>query len=636
MGQSVKHQPFVKMFGSRGKVTPRQERVYELYLEHRSLTEVARILGITPANVSAHLARRERNICIMHGVEVPSVKTLLKSTKDGTNSYERASLILASKNGVTTEQFEHRPLMLSEEESFEEEKPEPRRIFATGEKVVKRTVIPLPKRGVMTVFFTCSQDATPVHSGLWKNIEAYHEKRSDRGEALIFSGQTLYNKGMFGDPASQERHFLDPAQLYELDDAEVRRMVFFDQCLDDKIIDHRVEIDGILEFAGEMNTSPTAVTPLSGLQTHTGPRWGIFPHVKQHLESIPRLPDQPYKANMTTGCVTMPNYIRKKAGMKAEANHTLGFVIVEVLPDGRFWARHVTADPETGSFHDLDVFVHDGIVEEGHRVASISYGDVHHEVLDADVARVTWGIDVEKNVTVKKWAKKSLFERLKPEYQFFHDISDFTPRNHHNRLDPEHWIRTAFDRKDDVLVALDGVSQFLRETRRKWCRSMVVKSNHDSAFPRWLDTPRVIEDGVNAWIYFHANAIKTKAIMDGKPIDIFEHILRERAPDNLAGIEFIDGHKSFKVYGVEHALHGDQGPNGSRGTPMSIFKLSLLITAGHVHSPWVRDGGAGGGVCQTNMAYAAGKPTSWAVAHVVGHIDGSRQLVFKQGNAFHA
>ena len=635
MGNSVKPQPFVKMFGSRGKITPRQEHVYELYQRYQSLSEVARRLGITPANVLKNLARRERNICILNGIEVPSVGTLLKSTKDGTSSYERASLILACKNGVTTEQFDHRPLMLSEEESFEEEKPEPRRIFATGEKVVKRTIVPLPKRGVMTIITAYAQDATPVHDGLWANIEAYAEKLSARGETKIWIAPGTYNKGPFGDPGVDDRHFLDPHEMYELDELEIKRMVFFDHRLSDHIIDHRHEIDGILDFCAEMNTLPTAVTPLSGLQTYTGPRWGVFPHAKQHLESIPRIPGHPYKANLTTGTVTLPNYIRKKSGMKAEHHHTLGFAIIEVMPDGRFWVRTVHADADTGSFHDLDHRVEDGRVYEAQRVATISYGDIHREKLDPEVARLTWGFDMTSGKTKRKWQKRSLLDRLRPEYQFFHDVSDFSPRNHHNLADPHFWAMTRAKGEDSVEAALSDVAGFLSETGRTWCKSIVIQSNHDNAFVRWLKEADISRDPINAEIYHRANFEIYRSIREKREFPpIFEDTLRRLSPA-MKSVGFIDENSSFVRYGVEYSQHGHIGPSGSRGSPTSLARVAPKLTTGHTHAPGIRDGLFTGGVCQLKMDYARG-PTGWAIAHVIGHLDGSRQILFLNGDAFHA
>jgi hypothetical protein len=65
-----------------------------------------------------------------------------------------------------------------------------------------------------------------------------------------------------------------------------------------------------------MNTLPTAVRPLSGLTSYTRGRWGVFPHAKVALETVPAMPGQEPPIIMTTGCCTVENYIPKKAGVK--------------------------------------------------------------------------------------------------------------------------------------------------------------------------------------------------------------------------------------------------------------------------------------------------------------------------------
>jgi hypothetical protein len=628
-GDDMNSSALATMHGVRGVITPKQQTAYDLYQKHNNLSVVARIMGINAAGVSKHLMAYERNKAIISGHKVPKISQLIKAGEG--NSAERVKLLLATSEGVTTEKFRKKTKAgktESETDNSEAEKPEPKRIFATGERIIKRTIIPLPETGMMTVITTCAQDATPVHPKLWQGIQALLKHFEKYGQTKLMVGTSLYNKGAFGDPATQERHFLDPHQLYQMEEIDIKKTVFFDHCLDGHLVDDRIEIDGILDICGETNILPTAERPLSGFNTYTGMRSGIFPHVKQHIETPARMPTDPVRTIMSTGTVTMPNYIRKKAGQKAEQHHTLGFAITHVMPSGQYWTMLVKADSETGAFYHLDLHVADGQITKGNRVASISYGDIHHEKLDARVARLLWGLDTSSNKTVPEWLADSMLERLKPEYQFFHDVSDFAPRNHHRRNDPGHWISTAYRNEDCVDTALKGVSDFLRETRRDWCKSVVVRSNHDSAMKRWMDSPQVIEDGRNAYIYHHANAIRAKALMEGREVDVFEHILREKQACALKDVLFVDARKSFRVYGVEHALHGDKGPNGARGTPNNLFRVYLMITAGHTHSPFQRDGFVSAGCCNLYQGYNEEGPSGWAIAFVIGHKDGSRQICF--------
>src|SRR5205085_2406034 len=104
---------------------------------------------------------------------------------------------------------------------------------------------------------------------------------------------------------------------------------------------HENEWCGPLLFAAKMNILPTAVRPLSGLETYSRGKWAVFPHAKTQLVSVPSLPGRHPAMVMTTGACTGPNYIEKKAGLKAEFHHTLGAVIVEVDEADRVFCRHL-------------------------------------------------------------------------------------------------------------------------------------------------------------------------------------------------------------------------------------------------------------------------------------------------------
>ena len=55
----------------------------------------------------------------------------------------------------------------------------------------------------------------------------------------------------------------------------------------------------------------------------------VFPHAKLAYETVPQMPGAYVPSAMTTGACTVPNYIAKKAGLKAQFHHVLGATIVE-------------------------------------------------------------------------------------------------------------------------------------------------------------------------------------------------------------------------------------------------------------------------------------------------------------------
>lgn len=637
--------------------TPRQIEVFEVFTSFQGqrgpLSRTAEKLGISPANVLKAIKGLERKIQLQSGLEVPEASATVKRRPtlldaDGRRIAYNPCIRLATVNGHAIPELVGGPVRVPS--SFDDkpfadnddgdEKPEARNIFATGHQVVRRRIIGLPAKGVLTLVMTSAQDGTAVHNGFWSKLNSYVDyKRGISGGAgaeLIVSGFT-YNKKMFGSfHEKTSAAFLSAEDLHEMDDREMRKLVYFDDRIEGYWSEDRIELEDRLDLCAEINTLPTAVNPLSGFQTYTNGRWGIFPHAKQHLESVARMPGKPYKANVTTGSCTVPNYVAKKAGQKAEMHHTIGAVIVECLPDGRFWVRTITADPETGNFYDLDCFVDDDGVHKNRPVATISYGDIHHEKVDPEVARATWGYFPEHGTTVPAWSKASLLERLKPQYQFFHDVSDFAPRNHHNIADPHFLAMTYFRREASVEHELRRVARFLGTTSRPWCKSVVVQSNHDNAFLKWLKTAEIRWDPENAELYHRSQAIIYKSLREtGQPAPIFEVTLRDLAETPIDEVQFIDEQDSFEVHGIEHSQHGHLGPNGSRGSPLGLSKVAPKMTTGHTHSPCIRDGLFVSGACAMEMGYNRG-PTSWAIAHTIGHHDGNRQILFFDGGAFHA
>ncbi|WP_197322936.1 hypothetical protein, partial [Staphylococcus haemolyticus] len=114
------------------------------------------------------------------------------------------------------------------------------------------------------------------------------------------------------------------------------------------------------------------------------------------------------------------------------------------------------------------------------------------------------------------------------------------------------------------------------------------------------------------------------------------HVLRDLSPDDLAGVRFLADGESLKVAGVESGIHGHKGPDGRIGGMQALERLGIRATIGHTHRPTTRDQLCSAGVCQTEMAYAKGPLTAWAVGHVVTYWNGARQHLLFHGGRFHA
>jgi len=466
---------------------------------------------------------------------------------------------------------------------------------------------------------TSAQDSSKVHESFWRCLNTYAEWLENC--EIIVSGFT-YSKTLFEDHDTRSPK------------------VGFHPLIDAYITHERILIgndaDGV-DFCGEMNTLPTAVTPLSGFTTYTRHRWGIFPHPKVQLESVPTMKHTRAKQIMTTGAVTLPNYIRKKAGIKAMFHHMIGAVLVELTPDGAIFCRHLLAtNLDDGSFYDLDRYITENGVTEGNRVEALTYGDIHHEKLDPIVALSTWGYDVESRTVVPGFP--SLVNQLRPNFEFFHDLSDFAPRNHHNIKDPFFRFKTHFEgtAKDNVAYALHGCAEFLTAVHRDDSQQIVVESNHDQALVKWINTADWKADPENAIFYLDATKhylIGLREGLDNPPI--FEWVLRTYGiPDDVT---FVSEDNSFMICGdIECGMHGHLGANGARATPNAFARAGAKSNTGHTHSPKILDGAYVAGVSgNLDMGYNKGL-SSWAQAHIVTYPNGKRAILTMCNGLFSA
>lgn len=403
--------------------------------------------------------------------------------------------------------------------------------------------------------------------------------------------------------------------------------VVFHEDIADYITSDQTDIGGKLLFCAEINTNPTATQPLSGLETYTRGKWGVFPHPRVELKSIATMFNKPAKIIMTTGTVTLPNYETRKAGMKAEFHHVIGAVLVEIDGDGDIFARHLIASEE-GDFQDLDTVVVGGEVFEGHgEVEAITWGDIHTEMID-------------ENVLEGCWATGGMIDVLRPKYQFFHDVADFTARNHHNIGDAHHRYKMFKNKSDSVRSAFERMVAFLEYSRRDWCDSVVVESNHDLMLRRWLKEADYKNDPINATFFLYCQAAMYEAIdNDDDRFSIFEHVLDVLGHPDAT---FLREYDSFMICekdgrGIECALHGHRGANGAKGHINSFAKMGSKANVAHTHSAAIHEGIYQAGTSsKMDLGYNRGGLSSWSHSHIVTYGHGKRVIVTMQGKKWRA
>ena len=463
-------------------------------------------------------------------------------------------------------------------------------------KPTQAKLVKTPRKGVRRFIFTSAQNETDVHEGFLTNLEAYAEFLG----ATLHVGCFTYNKSLFEEHDKSEKN-----QWYH---PRIRKY----------LSNERLQIGDNVVWCGEMNTLPTAVSPLSGFETYTQERWGIFPHAKVQLVSVPTLKHAPAKQIMTTGAVTLPNYVQRRAGIKAEFHHIIGALLVEIDNDGDYFCRHLLAE-EDGSFYDIMARVSNGVIIEGANVEAITWGDIHHEHLDPIVAKVCWGAS---------HGRLSMLDHLQPGFQFFHDTIDFSARNYHNLEDPHFWIKKFVEKKDSVERDIARAAAFLERAQRDWCQTVVVESNHDLALQRWLKEADWRRDPTNARFWLRAQLQQVVAIENHvEGYSIFEWAMREAA--NIDDVVFLREDDTFTIcHGqIECAVHGHLGANGAKGTPRQFTRMGPRVNTAHTHAPSIIEGVYTAGTSsKLDLGYNRGL-SNWSHAHIVTFPNGKRTIV---------
>ena len=464
--------------------------------------------------------------------------------------------------------------------------------------------------GIQYWIFSSAQDRTKVHEPFLKNLEVYAEHLDADihigGFTYMVSNADVWEKGSLKD-------------------------VLFEPSIKKYMTNRQHHVGDDIIFCGEQNTLPTAVNPLSGFETYTRDKWGIFPHPRVTLQSVPTMLRKPAKMNMTTGCVTLPNYIQKKAGIKAEFHHVIGAVLVAIDEDGDFFCRQLIAD-DSGGFYDLDKYIGGGEIFHGSRVEAITWGDVHRKQLCPYVAVGAWGYDTDTGEINKNAYPNSMAGVLQPFHGFYHDVSDFRARNHHDIKNCHSRFALHLQEEEDVEEEMVEVSQFLEAVQVSNCLNYVVEANHDLALERWLREADYREDPANALFFLRTQLKKYTAIsMHLENYILLEDVLRDYY--NLEKTVFLSEKDSKVICGnIENSLHGHSGANGARATPKSFSRMGSKANTAHTHTAGIVEGiWTCGTSSKLIMNYNKQGLSSWSNSHIVTHQNGKRQMITMQG-----
>lgn len=481
-------------------------------------------------------------------------------------------------------------------------------------------IVGLPPRGKANYFIlTCAQNNTRIHEKTWASLLAYLEwlrSRKNAHRVDLMVSKFSYNKAAYG------RKAVKPGGAPTKEDLA---SLWFDEAIatfcqpDDRQRD--VQLAKNLVWVNRANILPTAETPLSGFESHYGSMSTVYPHAKIALESIANSAADHPKMLYTTGTVTRLNYVQKKAGLKAEHHHCYGAVIVEVDDQGQHWVRHLNAD-STGRIFDLDrMILPNGVVETGHAVQCITWGDIHAAQIDPVVEEACWG-------------KNGMLDDLLPSEQHMHDLYDMRSANHHDSKSFHKRFKRFVSDQHRVMSELQETAAFVRRASRDGIKMVVVRSNHDDALERWLDSADYKLDLENAEIYLEAQLEWVRQQRQGNESwMMLEWAMRKFGVDD--SVEFLERDESYILCrNIECGNHGDDGPNGSRGSLNAFHKMGRKQNVGHFHTARIRDGVYFSGICAT-PDYRRG-PNSHTVSHIVTYSNGKRTIVTMHNGKWHA
>lgn len=463
---------------------------------------------------------------------------------------------------------------------------------------------------------TCAQNNTKIHNGFWRALQRF----ADDKQAQIMVSRFSYNKTGWG-----QQHLTKDSK--QTDQGEE---LWYAPEIMPFVQDTQIKIANGLLFCAELDILPTAKDPLSGLDNYTGVHSAIVPHVKVHMRSYAGLlSGQPQRFGYTTGTCTLRNYIDRRAGQIASYHHVYGALYVEVSASGKWFARQINATDD-GAFWDIDTYYAPDkpptrLPSEVDTGKVVNLGDIHAEKMDEQNFKTA--MDFLRALEVRKIA--------------VHDLEDFEARNHHNIKDPFFRAEQHFNGANTVKANFEKAVLVLNEIHRSAPAAdmLLIRSNHDQAFDRWLRTFDGQNDPANAAFFHYHMWQRYKAIELGGTLDNYKLAITEAAKsfsiDTSNWVHVLED-DSYVAYEIELGLHGHLGPNGAKGSPKGYRQLGRKLNTGHTHSAGIIDGiWTAGLLASLRMGYNKG-PSSWSCSHILTHSNSKRQMITQQGDEWRA
>lgn len=441
---------------------------------------------------------------------------------------------------------------------------------------------------------TSAQNGTPVDQKLWKSLQVYAKQRKAQILVVPF-------------------RYKNPTSVFEDSNEEI-----WAPELTPYLCNTRKELCPNLVLLGNVKVVPTATSPLTSLEGFTGQESSIVGHPKIQLRTIPVPAGKMPKVMWTTGAVTVKNYTDSKQGILGDFHHSHAALIVEVTQD-KFFVRHLNATHD-GSFIDLDREYTTTGSKPAPPALALATGDTHV------------GSECQKVVEATFTSPKSIANTLRPRHILWHDVMDGYSVNPHDAGNPFINLAKQAAGKNSVTDEIYNVCRFIDDMTPEYAVPVVVASNHDHFLSRWIVNKdwRQEADKKNAEFYLetalsmlrHSECGRSGASYPSPFVQWAKKLIKHKK------LRLLKTDESFVLKGVEFGLHGDKGPNGSRGSIKNLSRIGTKTTVGHSHTPGIE-----GGCYQTGtstllrLGYNSG-PSSWMNAHVIQYANGKRTIIF--------
>lgn len=462
---------------------------------------------------------------------------------------------------------------------------------STRPKVFKRKL-----DGDSGVFIiTSAQNGTPVHEVFWNCLLQMEEHR----QANLLVIPTRYKNPTSRWTLSQanEEHWAPEVTEY--------------------LWNTRKVLNQNLVLLGDVKVQPTASDPLNGFEAISGSSSAILGHTKLQLRCVSTPSNRMPKIMTTTGACTVANYTDSKAGKLGAFHHALCAIVVEVTGK-RFNLRQLNFDMKTQSFTDLDTRYYEDRVEKAPRAKALVMGDTHVDSVSKDVERATFG-------------PGGIVETLRPERLVWHDLLDAYAVNPHHKGNPFNGIAKMLGGAGNVLEEVQRACRYVKDHMSAGTTSVVIPSNHNDFLRRWVVSHDWKTDPENAEFYLSTalQMVRETKFKKGygttypSPFTmLFPQLV------DASDVDLLVGKKTYSVANIELSMHGDRGPNGSRGSIRNHRRLGVRSIIGHSHTPGIEEGCYQVGTStELTLEYTDGSPSSWLNCHCVINADGKRQLL---------